>query len=162
MVTFYSGATEARNVEHSNYKFGLDKTLSILFKSAEVSLLGSPLLIGFGLGFAEAEVLVQIKAFLRSCVPRGKAGRDFGFFGLGFFAELHEAPVESRCPQRVVISVIVWVGRVSQCLDFGIYSLYRLEDCRERAVCKSCHSLIQHQQSAQMEALHHGLTCSLE
>lgn len=43
MVTFYSGATEARNVEHSNYKFGLDKTLSILFKSAEVSLLGSPL-----------------------------------------------------------------------------------------------------------------------
>lgn len=77
MVTFYSGATEAGNVEHSNYKFGLDKTLSILFKSAEVSLLGSPLLIGFGLGFAEAKVLVQIKAFLRSCVPRGKAGRVF-------------------------------------------------------------------------------------
>lgn len=84
MVTFYSGATEARNVEHSNYKFGLDKTLSILFKSAEVSLLGSPLLIGFGLGFAEAEVLVQIKAFLRSCVPRGEAGRALGGLG-GFF-----------------------------------------------------------------------------
>lgn len=85
MVTFYSGATEAGNVEHSNYKFGLDKTLSILFKSAEVSLLGSPLLIGFGLGFAEAKVLVQIKAFLRSCVPRGEAGRVFllAFFLLG-------------------------------------------------------------------------------
>lgn len=82
MVTFYSGATEARNVEHSNYKFGLDKTLSILFKSAEVSLLGSPLLIGFGLGFAEAEAFLQIKAFLRSCVPRGKAGRVFGFVGV--------------------------------------------------------------------------------
>lgn len=34
-------------------------------------------LIGFGLGFAEAEVLVQMKAFLGSCVPRGEAGRDF-------------------------------------------------------------------------------------
>lgn len=88
MVTFYSGATEAGNVEHSNYKFGLDKTLSILFKSAEVSLLGSPLLIGFGLGFAEAKVLVQIKVFLRSSVPRGKAGRlfllAFFFFGRSF------------------------------------------------------------------------------
>ena len=91
MVTFYSGATEARNVEHSNYKFGLDKTLSILFKSAEVSLLGSPLLIGFGLGFAEAEVLVQIKAFPRSCVPRGKAGRDFGL-GFGFFLQSFMKP----------------------------------------------------------------------
>ena len=51
MIKFYMGAIEARDVEHSNYKFSLDKTLSILFKSAEVSLLGSPLLIGFGLGF---------------------------------------------------------------------------------------------------------------
>lgn len=59
MVTFYSGATEARNVEHSNYKFGLDKTLSILFKSAEVSVLGSPLFNWFWTWFAEAEVLVQ-------------------------------------------------------------------------------------------------------
>ena len=32
MITFYMGAIEARDVEHSNYKFSLDKTLSILFK----------------------------------------------------------------------------------------------------------------------------------
>lgn len=51
MITFYTGAIEARNVEHSNYKFSLDKTLSVLFKSAEVSLLGFSLLIGFGLVF---------------------------------------------------------------------------------------------------------------
>jgi len=82
MVTFYSGATEARNVEHSNYKFGLDKTLSILFKSAEVSLLGSPLLIGFGLAFAEAEVLVQIEAFLGSCVLGVKLGGIWGLAGV--------------------------------------------------------------------------------
>lgn len=122
MVTFYSGATEARNVEHSNYKFGLDKTLSILFKSAEVSLLGSPLLIGFGLGFAEAEVLVLIKAFCRSSV---QSWEGFGLvWGLVFFlAELCEAPVKSRCPQRAVISVSVWVGGVCQCLDLSVYSL---------------------------------------
>lgn len=96
MVTFYSGATEARNVEHSNYKFGLDKTLSILFKSAEVSLLGSPLLIGFGLGFAEAEVLVQIKAFLRSCLPRGKAGRFFFFFGRSFMKSQRKAGAQRK------------------------------------------------------------------
>lgn len=104
MVTFYSGATEAGNVEHSNYKFGLDKTLSILFKSAEVSLLGSPLLIGFGLGFAEAKVLVQIKVFLRSSVPRGKAGRLFllAFF---FWQKLHEASEQSRVPQSSFVPV---------------------------------------------------------
>lgn len=61
MITFYTGAIEARNVEHSNYKFSLDKTLSILFKSAEVSLLGSPLLIGFGLGFLGGGGHVQIR-----------------------------------------------------------------------------------------------------
>lgn len=127
MVTFYSGATEARNVEHSNYKFGLDKTLSILFKSAEVSLLGSPLLIGFGLGFAEAEVLVQIKAFLRSCLPRGKAGRFFFFFR----QKLHEVPEKSRCPTKVVIFVAVWVGSTPRCLVCGIYGSGCQEDCRE-------------------------------
>ena len=107
MVTFYSGATEAGNVEHSNYKFGLDKTLSILFKSAEVSLLGSPLLIGFGLGFAEAKVLVQIKAFLRSCVPRGEAGRVFllAFF---FWQKLREVSEKSRQPQNEFCTC--WVG----------------------------------------------------
>lgn len=82
MVTFYSGATEARNVEHSNYKFGLDKTLSILFKSAEVSSLGSPLLIGFGLGFAEAEGLVEME-FLRSW-GQGVKLEDLGVFGCFF------------------------------------------------------------------------------
>lgn len=67
-------------------------------------------LIGFGLGFAEAEVLVQRKEFLGSSVPRGEAGRDLGFWGdffVGYFhAELPKAPVQSRCPQRVVISLI--------------------------------------------------------
>lgn len=125
MVTFYSGATEARNVEHSNYKFGLDKTLSILFKSAEVSLLGSPLLIGFGLGFAEAEVLVQIKAFLRSCVPRGKAGRFFFFF----WQKFREVLEKSVCPKKVVIFVAVWVP--PRCFVCGIYGSDCWEDCRE-------------------------------
>lgn len=110
MVTFYSGATEAGNVEHSNYKFGLDKTLSILFKSAEVSLLGSPLLIGFGLGFAEAKVLVQIKVFLRSSVPRGKAGRFFfcWLFFFFFWQKLHEVSGKSRLPQNEFYTC--WVG----------------------------------------------------
>lgn len=61
MITFYTGAIEARNVEHSNYKFSLDKTLSVLFKSAEVSLLRSPLLIGFGLEVLRVEGHVQIR-----------------------------------------------------------------------------------------------------
>lgn len=105
MVTFYSGATEARNVEHSNYKFGLDKTLSILFKSAEVSSLGSPLLIGFGLGLVEAEALVQIKTLLRSYMPRANTGETV------ILHQLCERSVQSGYPQRAIF--IAWVGRVS-------------------------------------------------
>lgn len=60
MVTFYSRGPRRRGtLEHSNFKFGLDKTLSIPPESAEVGLLRSPLLIAFALGFAEPEVLVQ-------------------------------------------------------------------------------------------------------
>lgn len=38
-------------------------------------------LIGFGLGFAEAGVLVQRKELLGGSVLRGEAGRDLGFWG---------------------------------------------------------------------------------
>lgn len=119
MVTFYSGATEARNVEHSNYKFGLDKTLSILFKSAEVSSLGSPLLIGFGLGFAEAEGLVEME-FLRSW-GQGVKLEDLGVFGFFFRFSCLFIFVGTLCSRSGTagapqgwVSVSVWVGRVSQ------------------------------------------------
>lgn len=60
MVTFYSrGPRRQGTLEHSNFKFGLDKTFSILSESAEVGSFRSPLLIAFALGFVEAEVLVQ-------------------------------------------------------------------------------------------------------
>lgn len=77
MITFYTGAIEARNVEHSNYKFSLDKTLSILFKSAEVSLLGSPLLIGFGLGLlGGGGPMFKLEESLRNCELRGQARKQ--------------------------------------------------------------------------------------
>lgn len=78
MVTFYSGATEARNVEHSNYKFGLDKTLSILFKSAEVSVLGSPLFNWFWTWVCRSGGACSEE---RVPVLRGEAVRDLGFWG---------------------------------------------------------------------------------
>lgn len=60
MVTFYSrGPRRQGTLEHSNFKFGLDKTFSIPSESAEVGSLRSPLLIAFALGFVEAEVLAQ-------------------------------------------------------------------------------------------------------
>lgn len=44
-------------LEHSNFKFRLDKTLSILSESAKVAVATSPLLIGFAHGFVEQKGL---------------------------------------------------------------------------------------------------------
>lgn len=93
MITFYTGAIEARNVEHSNYKFSLDKTLSVLFKSAEVSLLRSLLLIGFGL---EVEGLVQIR-ITEELRAEGKRGNRY-------LQSLYGASVKHSCPEAKVLS----------------------------------------------------------
>lgn len=44
MVTFYSGGPRSQGtLEHSNFKFGLDKTLAIPLESAEVGFARIPL-----------------------------------------------------------------------------------------------------------------------
>lgn len=109
MVTFYSGATEARNVEHNNYKFGLDKTLSILFKSAEVSVLGSPLFNWFWTWVCRSRGACSEERVPRELCAKGQSWERFGVLG-GFFCGLFlcrasQNPSAQQLPHRIVISV---------------------------------------------------------